>query len=513
MRGIGKRLLAISLAAFLLAGSLPVRAAAPALSPEEASGYLFALRDGAPMRRARSATAAVAEGVEPVSAAHGIYRADTLAEVYAFMPEEYLEYVTPDYAMKSHAAPNDPGYTGGSAWLLDMLSMDYAWDNGVTGACVRVGIVDSGVNRNHEDFVGASIDRGAYFPQGSTTGWTPGAEDPTDPNDPTKPANAHGTFVAGLITAAANNGKGTAGVAPGVELIPLVAFAGEITYLSAVVKAIYASVDEPEYRCDVLNMSLGIYKDKPLSNGELPNITALDRAIAYADDNGVVLVASTGNDYGTMLSYPAAYDCVIGVGAVRKDGTRAAFSQYNASVDVVAPGESVYSLSYSSNTEYNTGSGTSYAAPQVAAAAALALEIDPALTSGRLAELMKTTARDKGRVGRDDEYGYGLLDVSAFLRAVANQVEIQAAPGGVEVTARYHLLPSEKRITLWAAAYDETGRMVDAAAYTGAVDNSGAVDTDALYLDTTAGADLVRVFLWDAATGAPLGEAVERSLK
>lgn len=87
------------------------------------------------------------------------------------------------------------------------------------------------------------------------------------------------------------------------------------------------------------------------------------------------------------------------------------------------------------------------------------------------------------------------------------------AAEALTVTARYHLLPSEKRITLWAAAYDETGRMVDAAAYTGAVDNSGAVDTGALYLDTTAGADFVRVFLWDAATGAPLGEAVEHSLK
>lgn len=511
MRGIGKRLLALSLAVFLLAGNLPVRAAEPELPPEEASGYLFALRPGAAMRRTRSA--APASGVEPVSAAHGVYRADTLAEVYAFTSEAYLEYVTPDYAMQSHAVPNDPGYTGGNAWHLGMLDMDYAWEKGVTGADVRLGIVDSGVNRNHEDFVGAAVRPGAYFPQGSDTGYTPGTQDPTDPNDPTKPANAHGTFVAGLIAAAANNGKGTAGVAPGVELVPLVAFAGGTTYLSAVVKAIYASVDVPEYRCDVLNMSLGIYKDKPLSNGSFPNIMALDRAVAYAHENGVILVASSGNDYGTMLSYPAAYDCVIGVGAVRKDGTRAAFSQYNASVDVAAPGEGVYSLSYSSNTEYSTGSGTSYAAPQVAAAAALALEIDPTLTPARLTQLMEATAKDAGPAGRDDQYGYGLLDVSAFLRAVANQVELRAAPGGVEVTARYRLLSGEKGVTLWAAAYDKNGRMVDAASYIGAADKSGAVDADTLYLDTTAGAELVRVFLWDTATGVPLGEPTERSLK
>lgn len=510
MRNGWKRLFTCLLAASLLLGALPARAAeaVPGTLPiEEAKGYIFALRADAPLLFQMEET----PGVEAVSAANGVYRADTMEEIEAFVPVELLEYVTPDYAVESHAEPTDPDYTNGKEWSLKMLDMDYAWENNLTGAGVRVGIVDSGVRRTHEDFNRAEIVPGAYYPSG-TDPVQPGTDDPKDPNDPTKPTNAHGTFVAGLIAATPNNGKGIAGVAPGVELVPLTAFVdNKVTYLSAICRAIYAGVND--YQCDILNMSLGVYADKPLSDGTMPDLTPLEEAVAYAQGKGNVLVASVGNDSGTMLSYPAAYPGVIGVGSVNKKGEKAHDSQYNSSVFVAAPGENVYSLAYNSDTGYATGSGTSYAAPQVAAAAALALEYDPGLTAERIMELIATTAVDKGETGRDDKYGHGLLDVSAFLKAITLPwVTMEGAPGGVTISVRCCKQAEGGRATVLAAAYDEDGRMVDMDSASAVVSAEGVVQVSGLYLDTTADARTVRVYLWDAQTGAPLSKSTTLTL-
>lgn len=498
MKRQGKRFFAALLTCLLFVGMLPAHAVTCGgeLLPEEANGYIFTLRADAPVLFQMDQ----AEGVEPISMDHGVYWAATLEEIEAFAPAEYLECVTPDYAMDSHAAPNDPDYVNNKAWSLPMLHMDYAWENNITGSGVRVGIVDSGVLRTHEDLTNSNVVPGTYYPAGYNTGSEPGTE---EPDSPTKPTNAHGTFVAGMIAATANNNKGMAGVSPGVELVPLVAFAGGTTYLSAVCKAIYGGVDD--YKCDVLNMSLGIYKDKKLSNGEYPNITPLDKAIAYAQSKGVILVASVGNDSGTMLSYPAAYEGVIGVGAVDNMKKKASFSQYNKSVFVMAPGANVYSLSHAGDTAYGTGNGTSYAAPQVTAAVALAMEMDPYLTSDRVMELLASTAKDLGDVGRDDYYGNGLMDVSAFLQAVeAPQMTTASADGGVELSVRWCHRRAESEITVLAAAYDAAGRMVDVEVQPVTVGSDGVLAAEGLYLDTTADAVEARLFVWDGATGVPL---------
>ena len=113
--------------------------------------------------------------------------------------------------------------------------------------------------------------------------------------------------------------------------------------------------------------------------------------------------SSTGDD---ALQYPAAYPEVIGVGAIQLSGQVASFSRQNAGVFLTAPGQDLYGLSTAGPDAYKAGSGTSYAAPMVSAAAAVALGLDPDLTAEQVGTLLRETTEDLGEPGYDWTYGW-----------------------------------------------------------------------------------------------------------
>jgi uncharacterized repeat protein (TIGR02543 family) len=161
-------------------------------------------------------------------------------------------------------------------------------------------------------------------------------------------------------------------------------------------------------KVDVVNMSLG---HPGASEAE-------EKAIQKLTDQGIIVVAAAGNDGNAagkrknIMMYPAGYSEVIGVGSIGPKGTVSDFSTKNSSVDVSAPGENMAGLSNTSSNTYKIGGdGTSFASPVVAAAAAITKQKHPEANGAMFLDYLKHTVRDAGAPGRDDSYGYGILDL------------------------------------------------------------------------------------------------------
>lgn len=282
-------------------------------------------------------------------------------------------------------------------WDLSMINVGKAKNILCEGQNVKVGIIDSGIN-NHPDLKD-NIQQGYDYLNLT--------------NDVTDNIG-HGTFVGGLI-AANNNQMGIVGVANDTILIPLKCFdSDEKTTVSIICNAIKDAVDV--YDCDIINMSLGLsnYSQK------------LQEHIKYATDAGVIVVAAVGNKGTEVLYYPAAYENVIGVGSVNSNYEKSSFSQYNASVDFVAPGEDVWSTS--NDGSYSQKSGTSFSTPLVTGVIATMLNVDSTLTHDEVVSLLAETAtqrnewsEDDAKYVKNDNYGYGLINCEDCLNLMLKE--------------------------------------------------------------------------------------------
>jgi hypothetical protein len=292
---------------------------------------------------------------------------------------------------------------------------------------IDVAVIDSGIDGSHPDLVGRVV-AAQSFVGGS----------------PYKDDQGHGTFVAGLIAANPANNEGIAGMGFNVRLLvaKVVRADGTIS-LEGEVAAIRWAVAQG---ARVINLSLGGVRD-PL-DPRLDTYSPLEQAaVEYAYSRGVVVVAAVGNGPQSPATpwgyahYPAALPHVIGVSAVRQDGSVPDYSNrdvvYN---DLTAPGAAIFSTipqPLTSTTpecaghpysdcgpqEFREGIGTSFAAPQVSAAAALLLGQDPSLKPDQVSWLLERSARDdtastgcpKCPAGRDLYTGWGVLDVQNAL--------------------------------------------------------------------------------------------------
>lgn len=328
-----------------------------------------------------------------------------------------VEFVEPIVRSRSLAfTPNDP--LAGAQWHLNAIHAFDRWPEPPLLGGVRVAVIDSGIDGGHPEFAGRIVDKATFV--GSP---------------PDEDTIGHGTFVAGEIAALANNAVGIAGVGLPVELLiaKVVGGDGNIS-LEAEAKAIRWAVDRG---ARVINLSIGGKRapDDP-SEDTFSELEA--RAIEYAASKNVVVVAASGNcesscPYG-YASYPAALPHVIGVGALTVGDTVPAFSNRDPLfVDVAAPGSGILSTfpqqlsppgcklpgySFCAGVEYQSGQGTSFAAPLVSAAVALAISTDPNLRPGQVARLVAQTADDVGPPGRDDATGSGRINVTRLLDAV-----------------------------------------------------------------------------------------------
>ena len=307
---------------------------------------------------------------------------------------------------------------GGSyQWQYALTGADRVPDRVARAAAgVRVAIVDSGADLSAPDLE-------AKRPL--TYNAVNNSRDVADPV-------GHGTFVASLAAGSASNGEGMAGVAGEAQLTTIKAsMEGRFTDFEVAAAIAYA-VDTG---AKVVNLSVGGTKSSQTER----------RAIEYAFAKDVLLVAAAGNEAlkGNPVEYPAAHLQPVGsngaggyglsVGASTSTGARAEFSNHGSYLSLAAPGEEVFGaiskdsspLDYprvklpgSAKGLYGYSSGTSFAAPQVAGAAALVWAANRALSSRQVADILKQTASGGG--GWNPELGYGVINVAAAVEVAGN---------------------------------------------------------------------------------------------
>ena len=277
-------------------------------------------------------------------------------------------------------------------WGVDRIDADLAWGTS-RGTGVRVAIIDTGIDRDHEDLV-ANIKGGINFvlPQVG-----PPPKRVVDPNK-WDDDNGHGTHVAGIV-AAVDNEVGVVGVAPEAHLFAVkVLDSSGSGYLSDVVSGIEWAVNN---QMDVINMSLGASTDSQV----------LRSAVDAAHTAGVILVAAAGNSGDgngdtNDINYPAKYSSVIAVGATDLKDISPAWSSEGEELEISAPGVDIHSTW--NDGLYKTISGTSMAAPHVTGVVALMLA--GAWNPIDVRTALQSTADDLGTDGHDNFYGYGLVD-------------------------------------------------------------------------------------------------------
>nr|WP_302328453.1 S8 family serine peptidase [Salirhabdus salicampi] len=266
-------------------------------------------------------------------------------------------------------------------WGITRINGPLAWRSNFTGKGVKVAVVDTGI-APHEDLV---ISGGKSF-----VGYTDSHVDD----------NGHGTHVAGII-GAKNNNTGIVGVAPDSLLysVKVLDESGN-GYLSNLVSGIDWAITN---KMDIINLSVGTDF----------GASSLKAAVDKAYNNGIILVAAAGNDgagNGDTVDYPARYDSVIAVSATNTDNNIASFSSIGNTVEVAAPGSRI--LSTHLNNTYQTSSGTSMASPFVAGHLALIKEANLSLTVQQMRKIVQQNVHDLGSGGRDDLFGYGLIQTS-----------------------------------------------------------------------------------------------------
>lgn len=314
------------------------------------------------------------------------------------------------------------------------LAADHAFDAWATPPTnllpVRVAVVDSGVDGSLPDFAGRIVGQKSFVG-----------------GDPLVDTQGHGTFVAGEIAANLDT-QGIVGMAYTSQLLVAKVVKPDGTIpLQAEAAAIRWAADQG---ARVINLSLGGVRDPVHGNRDTYSAVEAS-AVAYAYAKGALLVAAVGNadeafsQPWPFASYPAALPHVIGVSALTHSGNVPDFSNRDAIYnDISAPGQGIYSTFPLAMTalrptcvdqgysdcgpdEYRNPEGTSFAAPQVSAAAALLFAINPGLTNSQVATLLEHTAADvNGANGcsqcgllRDRLSGWGRLDVSKAVEALA----------------------------------------------------------------------------------------------
>ncbi len=295
------------------------------------------------------------------------------------------------YALDSGTAPNDEFYP--HQFSLIQQNISKVWNVTPGTSTTMVAVVDTGVDHSHPDLKGTVIDSPDMT---FTKKWyqigkkNPGSMD----------RDGHGTHVAGIIGAIANNGIGVAGVAPGAKILG-VKVLGDGASMYTVMKGVAYAVNQG---AKVVNLSLG---------GVMTD--SVERAFFEEDlaKHNVLIVAAAGNDGIANMGFPGSFRNVMAVGSVNQTNKLSNFSCYGFGMSVVAPGEGI--LSTFPGQTYAMIDGTSMAAPFVAGAAALVWSKHPEWTAQQVRQRLEQTASDLGDPGFDPKYANGLINLEKAL--------------------------------------------------------------------------------------------------
>jgi len=350
-------------------------------------------------------------------------------------------YAEPVYYYQSRFVPNDEKYP--HQWNLDNpltegIRMQKAWDITRGSPDTVIAIIDTGVA--YESY----YDQNDYYywaPDLAKTHFVPGYDfvnNDTHPNDD----HWHGTLLAGIIAQTTNNGLGTAGICPECSIMPVKVldkngYGNTVTIAEGIIWA-------ADHNADVINMSFG---------GTEPSAVIKD-ACSYAFNKGSTLVCAAGNRGLSRLIFPAAYDdYCIAVGATRFDETRAYYSDYGPSLDLVAPGgdtridqnrdrlgDGIVAMTFGpqgyNDWVYLFAIGTSMATAHVSGVAGLVISAGIAATPQEVRQVLEETAEDRGPIGFDIEQGWGNVDAYAAVTYAATDSDVTIAGAEAETATQ-----------------------------------------------------------------------------
>lgn len=304
-------------------------------------------------------------------------------------------FAEPNYIVRADMIPNDPLWAQQYAPVL--IQAPAAWDVTTGSSAVIVAVIDSGIDAGHPEFDGRLL---------------PGY-DFVEKDDSPQDECGHGTHVAGILAAEGNNAAGVAGIAWNARILPVRVL--DRRCYGSVARVAEALVWAVERGARVINLSLGTATPS----------TLMENATYYAYRQGAALFAASGNSGANMVMYPARYDWVMAVGAVDAAAQRASFSNYGPALDLMAPGVDIlsttpygafyYQTLFGTTSQYGLLSGTSMAAPHAAGAAALLASLPAFDQPDKIYQALTATALDLEAPGRDDNTGYGLLQLANAL--------------------------------------------------------------------------------------------------
>jgi subtilisin family serine protease len=413
--------------------------------------------EGVSVEQARAALAAdpsiasvTEDGIYPMLAPYS----RTKAQVVQFAGNASV--VQPLAGAVTGVVPNDP-YHLNAIWHYNLVDVPRAWKTQTGSKAVIVAVVDNGIRFDHPSMGTATAsnitsdgynfvaggDRlsapepvcnpGGPLPATTTLHENGPGPDPTAPDDLEFDSSGcwfrlqdgnHGLHVAGTIGAPGNDGVGVAGINWQVSIRPVrvLDITGSGSFFDVAQGVLYAAglpaatdtlghtVTAPS-RASIINMSLGGSAD----------VAVMRNAVIAATNAGSLIIASAGNQESSRPSYPAGYPEVLAVAAVGPDLSISSYTNVGGNISLSAPGgnfRSSFSSGVVSNTwdfvnmqpSYAFYEGTSMSAPHVSGIAALVLAASPGLTNAQLRARLQNTAVHIGAPGRNDQYGYGLVN-------------------------------------------------------------------------------------------------------
>lgn len=306
-------------------------------------------------------------------------------------------YAEPMPTRSTTFVPDDP--LRFEQYHLNLINAFEAWDLAPAGSSAVIAIIDTGIDYLHEDLsnnifinAGEDINHNGIVDDADFNnkdddgngfiddirGWDfIGATGKQGDNNP-RPGNQHGTHVAGIAGATVNNAIGIAGTAPNVQLLP-VKIAIDNSSSTSVINGYEGIIYAAAMGADIINCSWG----------GTTRSSAEEEIVANALALGSLIIGAAGNDSKEVAFFPASYPGVLSVASVNNDNRASGFSNFHTSVDVSAPGSSIYSTV--PNNRYDYLSGTSMASPVTAGLAALIKMKNPAFKPLQIGEQIKAT--------------------------------------------------------------------------------------------------------------------------
>ena len=405
---------------------------------------LFGLAGAASKAQARRRLALTPGAEPPLALDPELQRKlETLTVISELRNRADVAYAEPNYIRRQQRSPSDVFFD--RQWHYPLINLPEAWDTTTGDPNTIAAVIDTGVLFGHPDLSGRLTATGYDFVSDPDRALDGDGLDP-DPSDtgaqnPTS-STFHGSHVAGTIAAQTDNSVGVAGAGWSTRIMPVRALGQYLGYYG--VGTSYDIMQAVRYAAGLENDSGTV----PSAKADIINLSLSGSVYSFLEQDiydkvraqGIIIVAAAGNGASSQPMYPAAYDGVLAVSAVDINEQPAWYSNFGSYVDLAAPGgdlsvdlngdgngDGVLSTAAAMDLDRNLSygysflEGTSMAAPHVSGVIALMKAVNPGLTPDDLDDLLVggSITRDLGDAGRDDLYGYGLIDAQKAVLAAA----------------------------------------------------------------------------------------------